>query len=64
MELIVMSGVRAFPPRLARQLMFNPVLHLGAAVEIARDCNTKDAENGSVGCLTEFSVDTEDLTRF
>lgn len=37
------SGWRAFPPRLAHQPIFYPVLNEAYAAQIARDWNTKDA---------------------
>jgi hypothetical protein len=51
------SGFRAFPPRLATQPIFYPVLNEDYAVQIARDWNTKDAASGYVGYVTRFKVD-------
>ena len=48
LDLIRASGVRAFPPRLAQQPIFYPVLNEEYATEIARDWNTKDAASGAV----------------
>ena len=64
LDLIAGSGFRAFPPRLTWQPIFYPVLSLDYAVEIARDWNTKDAENGSVGYVTKFAVDSAYLAKF
>ena len=64
MDLIAQSGYREFPPRLSWQPILYPVLSLDYAIEIARDWNTKDAENGCVGYVTRFQVDTDYLARF
>jgi hypothetical protein len=40
------------------------VLHEAYAIQIARDWNTQDAENGSVGYVTRFSLDTAYLAKF
>lgn len=61
-ELIAASGYRAFPPRLAHQPIFYPVLTEAYAVEIARDWNTKDAASGYAGFVTRFAVD-DDVAR-
>ncbi len=42
LDLIVASGFCEFPPRLAWQPIFYPVLSLDYAIEIARNWNTKD----------------------
>lgn len=57
LELIAASGYRAFPPRLAQQPIFYPVLNEEYAVQIARDWNTKDEASGYVGFVTRFRVD-------
>jgi len=49
LELIAANAFRAFPPRLAYQPMFYPVLTEEYAVEIARDWNTKDEASGFRG---------------
>jgi hypothetical protein len=64
LDLIVQSDYRGFPPRLAWQPFFYPVLSLDYATQIARDWNTKDAENGSVGYVTCFQVDSDYLSQF
>ena len=56
-ELIRDSGFRQFPPRLATQPIFYPVLTEAYAVQIARDWNTRDAASGYVGYVTRFQVD-------
>ncbi|MFL5384371.1 MAG: hypothetical protein ACJ8GN_17760 [Longimicrobiaceae bacterium] len=62
--LIEESGWRAFPPRLAHQPIFYPVLNEEYAVQIARDWNTKDAASGYAGYVTRFRVRTGFLARY
>jgi len=64
LDLIARSGFKAFPPRLPWQPIFYPVLNEAYAVQIAREWNAKDAENGSVGYVTRFAVDTTYLSKF
>ena len=64
LDLIAAADYRAFPPRLPWQPIFYPVTNEGYAIQIARDWNTKDAENGSVGYVTRFSLPSEYLTRY
>jgi len=52
LELIRRSGLRAFPPRLAEQPIFYPVLSEEYALKIARDWNVR--ASGAVEVLTEF----------
>ena len=59
-ELIRASGFRRFPPRLADQPFFYPVLTEEYAAKIARDWNTKDSRSGFTGFVLRFGV----LTRF
>ena len=54
MELIFDSGMRAFPPRLAAQPIFYPVLNREYAEQIAREWNTK--EDDAAGYVTRFEV--------
>jgi hypothetical protein len=56
LRLIAAADFRAFPPRLAHQPIFYPVLEREYAVQIARDWNTKDAASGFAGWVTEFEV--------
>ena len=56
LDLIAASGWRAFPPRLAWQPIFYPVLSEEYAIQIARDWNTSDAASGHVGYVTRFAV--------
>lgn len=64
MDLIAASGFREFPPRLAWQPIFYPVLSIDYAIEIARDWNAEDRENGAVGYVTRFEIDSDYVARF
>ena len=64
LDLIAASGFSAFPPRLPEQPIFYPVLVEEYAIQIARDWNTKDTLNGSVGYVTRFRVDQAYLSAF
>ena len=57
--LIEANGWRAFPPRLAHQPIFHPVLDEAYAARIARDWNTEDAASGYAGYVTRFAVRAE-----
>jgi hypothetical protein len=61
LDLIEQSGWTRFPPRLDWQPIFYPVLTKDYATAIARDWNTKDEENGSVGYVTRMKVDSQYL---
>jgi len=61
LDLIEASGFLRFPPRLAHQPIFYPVLNEDYATEIARDWNTQDAASGFVGYVTRFAVRTSFL---
>jgi hypothetical protein len=61
LKLIVDSGYREFPPRLAEQPIFYPVLNEEYAVQIARDWNVKASGSGYV---TRFEVQAEYLTHY
>jgi hypothetical protein len=64
LELIRASGFRAFPPRLASQPFFYPVLNEGYAIQIARDWNTKDEASGYEGHVLRFQVRTQFLSKY
>lgn len=57
MLLIIESGYTKFPPRLAWQPLFYPVLNEQYATEIARDWNTQDEAGNYLGFVTRFLVD-------
>ena len=64
LQLIRDSGFTSFPPRLAHQPIFYPVLTEQYAVQIARDWNTKDAASGYVGYVTRFQIADDFLARY
>lgn len=55
--LIEQSGWKAFPPRLAQQPIFYPVLNERYASEIAERWNTKDENSGFKGYVLRFEID-------
>ncbi len=63
-ELIRDAGFRQFPPRLATQPIFYPVLNENYAIQIARDWNTKDAASGYTGYVTRFQVQSDFLRQY
>lgn len=63
-DLIDASEWTCFPPRLDWQPIFYPVLTEEYAAFIAREWNTKDVDNGSVGYVTRFAVDADYLAGF
>jgi hypothetical protein len=64
LDLVAATGFRAFPPRLPSQPIFYPVVSLEYAVQIARDWNTRDEENGSVGYVLRFSIPSQYAARY
>ena len=64
LDLIAATDFTVFPPRLFWQPIFYPVLNENYAIAIARDWNTKDAENGNVGYVTRFRLPAEFLERY
>ena len=63
LELIRSSDFTRFPPRLAEQPIFYPVLNEEYAVQIARDWNAKHNPT-KVGYVTRFEVRREFLLRY
>lgn len=61
MELVRAGGSRRWPPRLAEQPIFYPVLNEQYATKIARDWN---APASGVGYVTRFDVEAEYLSQF
>lgn len=61
LALIEQAAFRAFPPRLAEQPIFYPVLNEAYATRIARDWNVKDSGSGYV---TRFKVNAAYLARY
>jgi hypothetical protein len=64
LDLVRASGFHAFPPRLAAQPFFYPVLTEDYAIQIARDWNTKDEASDYQGYVLRFSVKTTFLSRY
>lgn len=64
LELIRKSGFAAFPPRLAGQPIFYPVLDEAYAAQIARDWNTRDPQSEYVGYVLRFRVRAAFLARY
>ena len=64
LQLIMESDFAAFPPRLAQQPIFYPVLNATYARQIAERWNTVDAMSGYVGFITEFDIDDDFAKRF
>jgi hypothetical protein len=64
LDLIRASGFSAFPPRLAGQPIFYPVLTEAYATQIACDWNTRDAASGHAGYVTRFRVRPDYLARY
>lgn len=61
LKLIEESGWTAFPPRLAQQPIFYPVMNEEYAVQIARDWNVPASGSGFV---TRFEVNSDYLSQF
>lgn len=61
---IRLSGFREFPPRLAPQPIFYPVLNEEYARQIARDWNATKAETGFRGYVTRFHVRADFASRY
>jgi hypothetical protein len=61
LDLIIKSGNREFPPRLADQPIFYPVLNEEYAVQIARDWNVKAS---GAGFVTRFLVASDFAARY
>ncbi|MGA5324399.1 hypothetical protein ACPCIU_28655 [Streptomyces seoulensis] len=61
LRLVAELGYRAWPPRLAEQPIFHPVLNEDYAVRIARDWNV---QYDGAGFVTRFEVESEFLRRY
>lgn len=64
LDLIAASDWKRFPPRLAGQPIFYPVLNEDYAIRIARDWNTKDPASGFVGYVLRFDIDAQYASRY
>jgi hypothetical protein len=64
LQLVAESGYRTWPPRLAWQPIFYPVLNEEYATQIARDWNAKDSSTGYRGFVTRFRERQDFLARY
>lgn len=64
MELIAESNYKSFPPRLAWQPVFYPVLNQDYAEQIAKEWNTPDEFSGFCGIITAFDVNSDFLQKY
>jgi len=64
LALIWDMGMREFTPRLPHQPIFYRVFNAGYARQIARDRNTRDANSGFAGFVTEFAFDNAQIAKF
>lgn len=64
LELIAVSGWKAFPPRLDWQPIFYPVLNQPYAEQIAREWNTEDEFSGYCGVVTTFDLNKEHFNAY
>jgi hypothetical protein len=64
LDLIANSGFRAFPPRLSWQPIFYPVLTQDYARSIIRNWNSREADAGHCGFITEFDVEDAFSSRY
>ena len=64
LELIAAAGWRAYPPRLAWQPVFYPVVTREYARAIVTQWNSREAEAGHCGFVTEFDIDDAFVARY
>lgn len=64
LELILVTGSRAYPPRLQWQPIFYPVLNFEYARQIATRWNLDDEFSGYAGFVTEFEIDDVYVGKF
>jgi hypothetical protein len=64
LDLVAATGFTAFAARLSHQPIFDPVLTIQYAQQIAREWDTKDPMSGFVGYVTRFAVERTYLERF
>lgn len=64
LELIIASGKKKFPPRLAWQPIFYPVLNQQYAEQIALEWNTEDEFSGFAGHVLAFDLPEEYTQQF
>lgn len=64
LQLIAASDWRAFPPRLPEQPIFYPVLSHNYARRICVEWNSREAEAGRCGFVTQFEVEDAFAARY
>ena len=64
LELIAASGWREYPTRLVWQPIFYPVVTREYARAIVTQWNSKEADAGHCGFITEFDIDDEFVSRY
>lgn len=64
LERVGQAQWRAWPPRLAGQPFFYPVLTRDYARKIARDWNATDEKSAALGFVTEFEVEDAFVSRY
>ena len=65
LNLIEESGFKRFPPRLAYQPIFYPVLNEKYGSEIALKWNTKDSlESLNFGYVTKFEIEDDFISKY
>lgn len=64
LELVKESGFRKFPPRLAWQPIFYPVMNQEYAEQIARQWNTNDEFSGYAGHVLAFDLQEDYLSKY
>ena len=64
LELVAASGYREFPPRFAWQPIFYPVVTREYARAIVTQWNSREAEAGHCGFVTEFDLDDDFARRY
>lgn len=64
LELIAESGYRGYPPRLAWQPIFYPVLTVEYARAIVTQWNSREAEAGLCGFVTAFDIADAFVARY
>lgn len=64
LEKILLANAKAFPPRLAWQPIFYPVLNFEYASQIATEWNVNDAFSGYCGFVTEFEIEDSFASKY
>ena len=64
LELILADNAKTYPPRLAWQPIFYPVLNFEYARQIATRWNLDDELSGYAGFVTEFDIDDAYVAKF